>query len=183
MVKITLFLSFLKIGFFSFGGGLSMLPLMFQELQAKGWMTASEFADLVAISQVTPGPVAVNAATYVGNDVSGLLGAAFATVGVTMSSFIVMMVVMRGMDKYREKNWVQAIFKGIRPATVGLLGSALFFMFKGVEDQVINAHLIYQSIGFFLIVLLLSGKFKLNPITITVLSGIVGAGIYGFLYA
>lgn len=183
MVNLTLFLSFFKIGFFNFGGGLAMLPLIFQEIQINNWMTASEFADLIAISQVTPGPVAVNSATYIGNSLTGLFGAAVATIGVTLPSFLVMMVVMRGMDKFRETKWLKAVFAGIRPATIGLLASALFFIGKGVYGQIISESFLYLSVVFFALVLFLKGKFKLSPISLTLLSALAGAGIYGLAFA
>lgn len=184
MIKVTLFLTFLKIGIFNFGGGLSILALIFQEIQRHGWMTASELADLVAISQATPGPIAVNAATYVGNKMDGLLGAAVATIGVTLSSFVIMMLVMRWVDKFRDTNWLQSIFAGIRPATVGLITTALIFVVEGVYEQVTSGNLIlYISLAFFAIALFLRAKLKANPIALVLVSAAVGAWIYGFVFS
>ena len=109
MMYFYLFTMFFRIGLFSFGGGLAMLPLIFQSVQDFGVMSAQEFSDLVALSQVTPGPVAVNAATYVGFNYSGFAGAAIATLGVCLPSFILMLLVMKFIDSsttaegYRER--------------------------------------------------------------------------------
>ena len=91
MIYVTLFVMFFRIGLFSFGGGLAMLPLIFQSVKDFGMMTASEFSDLVALSQVTPGPIAVNAATYVGFNGAGIPGALAATLGVALPSFILIL--------------------------------------------------------------------------------------------
>ena len=95
MIYVTLFVMFFRIGLFSFGGGLAMLPLIFQSVKDFGMMTASEFSDLVALSQVTPGPIAVNAATYVGFNGAGIPGALAATLGVALPSFILILIVVQ----------------------------------------------------------------------------------------
>ena len=99
MIYLYLFTMFFRIGLFSFGGGLAMLPLIFQSVQDFGIMTSQEFSDLVALSQVTPGPVAVNAATYVGFNYSGLPGALTATLGVCLPSFVLMLIVMKFIEQ------------------------------------------------------------------------------------
>ncbi len=128
MNYFLLFIVFFKVGLLGFGGGYAILPLIYQDIQSFGLMSASEFSDLVALSQVTPGPIAINAATYVGFKVSGLVGAFVATAGVALPSLILCMIVMSVIDRFKQSPAVQGILYGIRPATVGLMASAFVFM-------------------------------------------------------
>ncbi len=165
--------TFFKIGLFGFGGGMAMLPFIFQSVQDVGMMDAKEFSDLVAISQITPGPIVTNAATYVGLDYIGISGAAVATVAVSLPPFILMILTMKFMDRYKESKGLQAVFDGIRPATIGLLASAIVFIaqtsvFTGLHINIIPAAMALVSLG-------LSLKFKLNPIIITVGMAVLGA--------
>ncbi|MEG0156706.1 MAG: chromate transporter, partial [Anaerovoracaceae bacterium] len=102
MSYVYLFTIFFRIGLFGFGGGVAMLPLIFQSVQTFGIMDTEEFSNLVALSQVTPGPIAVNAATYVGQAYAGFWGAAVATISVALPSFIIILVVMKFLEKYKE---------------------------------------------------------------------------------
>lgn len=185
MAYVNLFLMFFRIGIFSFGGGYAMLPLIFQSVQDFGVMSAAEFSRLVALSQVTPGPVAVNAATYVGFNYMGVGGAAAATFGVALPSFILVLTAMHFIDKFNENKGLQAVFGGIRPATVGLIASAVIFI---GETSLFRTDLLskafwqnpLQSINvlpciIFVCTIILAGKFKLSPIIITVLAGVAGA--------
>ena len=113
---LSLFAAFFKIGVFGFGGGIAMLPLIFQTVQSFGLMSADDFADLVAISQVTPGPIAINAATFVGFHYAGIWGSVAATLGVVVPSFAIILIAMRFLDTYKESKVVQGVFTGIRPA-------------------------------------------------------------------
>ena len=128
MILLSLFLAFFRIGVFSFGGGLAMLPLIFQTVQDFGYMSAEEFSNLVALSQITPGPVAVNAATFIGFSFAGLGGALCATFGVALPSFLLIITVIKFLDKFNNNKSIDAAFKGIRPATVGLIASAALFV-------------------------------------------------------
>lgn len=173
MMYLTLFITFFKIGLFGFGGGMAMLPYIFQSVQKMGMMEAGEFSDLVAVSQITPGPIATNAATYVGLDYLGLPGAALATFAVALPSFILMMLVMTFLEKYKQNRGIQNVFNGIRPATIGLLASAIVFIaqtsvFTGTHLNIIPAAMV-------LVTVVLSAKFKLNPIIITVGMAVLGA--------
>lgn len=187
MDMLHLFLMFFRIGMFSFGGGYAMLPLIFQSVQDFGIMTAAEFSWLVALSQVTPGPVAVNAATYVGFNNGGFLGAAVATFGVASPSFILVLISMHFLERFQQNKGLQAVFNGIRPATVGLIVSAVIFigeqsLFNG---PLISKELLVNTIAYvnvlpciiFMCTIILIGKFKISPIKITILAGIVGAFI------
>ena len=121
MIYLQLFLSYLKIGFFGFGGGYAMLSLIQNEMVTRhGWMTATELADIVAVSQMTPGPIAINCATYVGCRQKGLAGAAAATVGIVLPSFCIIFLISRFLDRFLEIAWIAHAFMGIRIA-VGIL--------------------------------------------------------------
>lgn len=189
MIYLYLFSMFSRIGLFSFGGGLAMLPLIFQSVQDFGIMTSHEFSNLVALSQVTPGPIAVNAATYVGLNYAGVLGAAVATLGVCLPSFVLILIVMKFMEKFKESKGLEGAFLGIRPVTVGLIGAAAIFV---AETSLVNGNLfsieIFTNPGsyinvipciIFAVTLVLAGKFKVSPIKITILMAIVGAVLCG----
>lgn len=129
MLRIfELFWVFAKIGAFSIGGGYAMLPFIQREIiENHGWMTLQEFSDILAISQITPGPIAINSATFVGYKVSGnVFGSIAATLGVVAPSFIMIILLAAFFAKFYEKKAVQAAFKGIRPAIVGLIGAAAY---------------------------------------------------------
>lgn len=128
MIYTYLFLIFFKVGVIGFGGGYAILTLIFQDVQTFGIMSAHEFANLVALSQVTPGPIAINAATYVGYNAAGIPGAIVATFAVSLPSFLLCMLVLLFLDKFKSNAFVAALLAGIRPATVGLMASAFLFM-------------------------------------------------------
>lgn len=130
---LDLLVSFFKIGLFGFGGGYAMVPLLEREISAHGWLNPTEFLDIVAISEMTPGPIAVNAATYIGFRTAGVVGALIATLGLVLPSLILVVLAARFFLRFQEKPAVQAVLGGIRPVTIGLIGSAvLFFMENSV---------------------------------------------------
>lgn len=176
---ITLFLTFFKIGIFSYGGGYVMLPMIYQELSKFG-LTMQEFSDVVAISQMTPGPIAVNAATYIGYKAAGFSGAAFATFGVSLPSFILIMIIASVIVKFKSSNIINSAFKGIRPATVGMIASAVVFF---ANTSIIDMSLIEQGLGkvfnigsimIFVITIAASKLTKLDPISLTFIGGVLG---------
>ena len=189
MIFIYLFGSFFKIGLFGFGGGLAMLPLIFQSVQRLGIMSNEEFSNLVALSQVTPGPMAVNAATYVGFNYANLLGAIVATLGVCLPAFVLMIIVYKFMKKFNDNSTVQGIMLGIRPVTVGLIGAAVIYVSETVlvKGPLISEKLLETGLGYFELIpicifavsILLVGKFKIKPIRVMMLMAIVGALVCG----
>jgi len=189
MMYLYLFTMFFRVGLFGFGGGLAMLPLIFQSVQEFGVMTAAEFSDLVALSQVTPGPVAVNAATYVGFNYSGLAGAVAATIGVCLPAFILMLLTMKFIDKFHESRGIQGAFKGIRPVTVGLIGAAAIFIGENVlvNGSLVSTKIFTGGLDYFNLVpilifgvtILLVGVFKIRPIKLMIIMGIAGALLCG----
>ena len=143
MIYVYLFTMFFRIGAFGFGGGLAMLPLIFQSVQEFGVMSQQDFSDLVALSQVTPGPIAVNAATFVGYNYAGLAGALMATLGVSLPSFIMILIVCRFIERFYDSKGIQGAFFGIRPVTVGLIGAAVIYV---SEDVLVKGALIASEL-------------------------------------
>ena len=127
---LQLFWTYTKIGLFGFGGGYAMLSLVQDEVVVKhGWITEQQFTDIVALSQVTPGPIGINSATYIGYTATGsILGAIVATLAVSLPSFILVMFISMAFSRFRQNRWVEAAFVGIRPASVGLIASAALLL-------------------------------------------------------
>lgn len=172
MILLKIFLTFFKIGLFSFGGGYAMLPLIQQEVvNINNWLSSKEFIDVVAVSQVTPGPIAINSATYVGYKTSGILGSIFATIGVSLPSIIIMLLICKFFFYFKNNQHVENAFKILRPATIGLIGAAAILVAK-------DAFIDYKSILIFAIAFIASYKFKLDPILLTILSAIIGIVLY-----
>lgn len=186
MIFLSLFLSFFRIGVFSFGGGLAMLPLIFQTVKEFGYMSAEEFSNLVALSQITPGPVAVNAATFIGFSFGGFGGALCATFGVALPSFLLIIMVIKFLDKFNDNKAIDAAFKGIRPATVGLIASASLFVGQTALVKDVVSDIANSSVGslvssldvipclIFAVSFILVSKFKISPVKIILLTAAVG---------
>lgn len=181
MLYWQLFWTFLKIGALSFGGGMAMLPLIQQEMAATGWMTAAEVSDIVAISQMTPGPLAINAATFAGTRAGGVLGAVAATVGVTLPSLLLSLLAARFFFAVRDSKLVRAGMTGIRPAVAGMVGATalnmLFLTVAGSElpNLLGGAPVRFSAFGLLLAVLtfLLLWR-KVSPVLLIILSGAAG---------
>ena len=124
MIFLELFWVFFLIGAFTFGGGYAMIAMIQQQVTAHGWMQVEEVIDFVAIAESTPGPIAVNMATFVGARMGGILGAACATLGVVLPSFVVILLVARCFKAFCENKWVKGIMGGLKPAVVGLIATA-----------------------------------------------------------
>ena len=130
LLYLQLFWTYTKIGLFGFGGGYAMLSLVQDEVVVKqGWITEQQFTDIVALSQVTPGPIGINSATYIGYTATGsILGAVVATLAVSLPSFTLVMLISMAFSRFRQNRWVEAAFVGIRPASVGLIASAALLL-------------------------------------------------------
>lgn len=124
MILLELFWVFFLIGAFTFGGGYAMIAMIQQQVVNRGWMETEQLIDFVAIAESTPGPIAVNMATFVGNQMGGVLGAACATLGVILPSFVVILIVARCFRAFCESKWVKGVMSGLKPAVVGLIASA-----------------------------------------------------------
>ncbi len=169
MILIQLFLIFAQIGFFAFGGGYAVLPLIEKEIVNNfHWLTHKEFLEVVTISQLTPGPISINAATFVGYKVGGIIGSIVATLSVCLPSVVIILIVVRFLKKFETNIWVNNILKGLRPAVVALIASAAYSIVKGGGISDIKG-IIIAVVSF----LLLRSK-KLSPILILILAGIAG---------
>ena len=169
--------SYLKIGFFGFGGGYAMLSLIHSEVVVRNeWLTNGEFSDIIAISQMTPGPIALNSATYIGYEVAGVLGSVVATVAVCVPALTLMMLLTRFFLKLHNNRYVQSVVVSMRPVVVGMIMSAaLLLIFPHSDDG--RSFIDGWSWLIFALALLGSAK-KINPILLIVLSGIAGIIIY-----
>ena len=191
-----LFLTFFLIGMFTFGGGYAMLSLIQAEVVVKhAWLSESMFADIVAISQMTPGPIGINCATYVGYDVltasgaghlMGVVGSLTATLAITLPSFIIVLLLVRFYNRVKGSPMFEGVMSVIRPAVVGLIGAAaIVLMFKvdwnGLAPslQVVEENFPdWKSWCLFAAAFVASFKFKVNPILLIVLSGVMGLLLY-----
>ncbi|MBZ9688840.1 chromate transporter [Clostridium estertheticum] len=172
---IQIFLSFLKIGAFSFGGGYAMLPLIQREIvNSHNWITYKEFIDIIGISQMTPGPIAINSATFVGFKVSGILGSIAATLGVVSFSFLLVSIANHYIVKFKESYIMKAALAGMRPALIGLIVSVFLSLGKESYKDIKSV-----IIGFIILGLLLTNK--IHPILIIIISGVLGIGFYGLI--
>ena len=136
---LTLFLTFLKIGAFTFGGGYAMIAILENEfVENKKWMTKEEFLDMVAIAESTPGPIAINSATYIGYRQAGFWGSLLSTLGVVLPSFVIIYIISLFFDKFLQFEYVQYAFKGIQACVVYLILSAGIKMLKGLKKTALN---------------------------------------------
>lgn len=124
MIELLLFWEFLKIGLFSVGGGMATLPFLYDLSDSTGWFTHAQLADMLAVSESTPGPVGINMATYVGYTVDGFGGALLATLGVILPGTVIVLIIASMLDKFRGNKYVDAAFYGLRPASTGLIAAA-----------------------------------------------------------
>ena len=181
MIYLQLFLSFLQIGAFSFGGGYAAMPLIQnQVVQLHPWLSQSEFTDLITISQMTPGPIAVNSATFVGTRIAGVPGALAATIGCVLPSCILVTILAKIYLKYRNLSLLQDILKSLRPAVIAMIAAAgvsiLVTAFWGNDISSLRLDAILSStniraVGIFLVSLILLARFKMDPIHVMLLSG------------
>lgn len=178
MIYLQLFLSFLQIGAFSFGGGYAAMPLIQnQVVQLHPWLSQSEFTDLITISQMTPGPIAVNSATFVGTKIAGVPGAFAATLGCILPSCIIVTLIAKLYLKYRNMAMLQGVLASLRPAVVALIGSAgiaiLINAFWGSSARMSLTGTNWIMVGIFVICVVLLQKGKMNPILVMVLAGVM----------
>ena len=182
MIYIQLFYTFFKIGLFGFGGGYAMLSMIQGEVvTCDGWVSSQEFTDIVAISQMTPGPIGINAATYVGFTSTGSIwGSIIATFAVVLPSFILMLTISRFFLKYQKHPVVESIFNGLRPAVVGLLASAALVLMtvENFGSPTKDTYTFAISIIIFLIAFIGTRKYKANPILMIIACGIAGLLLY-----
>jgi len=175
MEYLQLIYVFFKIGLFGFGGGYAMISLIqFEVVDHYNWMTMQEFADILAISQVTPGPISINSATYVGYTVGGILGAAVATLALCLPSLILMYFIIRFFFKNMENRYVQYIFSGLRPAIAGLIFAAALLLMNAENFPDAGFGKSNFSIIICAATFIASYFYKVNPILLIILAGACG---------
>lgn len=182
MICLQLFFSFLQVGLFSFGGGYAAMPLIQEQIVTNhGWLDMAEFADLVTISQMTPGPIAINSATFVGLKIAGLPGAAAATLGCILPSCILVTLIARLYLKYRSMSMLQGVLGSLRPAVVALIASAgisiMVTAFWGTSGVIRLGTTDWSLIAVFVVCVVLLKKFKMNPIAVMLLAGVAKAAL------
>lgn len=182
MIYLQLFYTFFKIGLFGFGGGYAMLSMIQGEVVTRyDWVSTQEFTDIVAISQSTPGPIGINAATYVGFTATGSIwGSVIATFAVVLPSFILMLTISKFFLKYQKHPAVEAVFSGLRPAVVGLLASATLVLMnvENFGSPTDDTYTFVISIIIFLIAFIGTKKYHANPILMIIACGIAGLILY-----
>lgn len=162
-----LFYAFFSIGCFAFGGGYAILSFLQQEVERRGWMTTERFIDMIAISQSTPGPIAINMATFVGYETGGVPGALVATLAVSLPGMLMMTCFALCFFHFYERPKTQAVFKGLRPAVVGLIAAAAWQIGRvAVAD--------WTAVGIAVAVLVLIAKWKVSPVLLVIGSAIAG---------
>jgi chromate transporter len=169
---IKLFVAFFKIGLFNFGGGLAMIPLIQRELEKNSWMTNEEFYNVLSISQMTPGAIAMNTATFIGNTVAGLTGAVVATFALALPSIIVILVLAEILQKLENNIYKKSIFFGIKPVTAALILYAGYMIMK--STWIIKGQFSLKSVFITLLMLGIVQKKKINPIVLILCSGGIG---------
>lgn len=186
MIYLELFLTFFKIGLFTFGGGYAMLPFIQKEVALHNWLTEAEVINFVAVSESTPGPFAINMSTYVGIETGGILGAICATLGATMPSFIVILLVAKFYEKFKNSKVVSGCMTGLKPAAIGLIGTAVLTIGKTVFFPTAVSLAAIMTFGFISSLVIFALMFvlvmkKTHPIIIIALSAVLGiaAGFIG----
>lgn len=187
---LKLFFTFLQIGAFTFGGGYAMISLIREKILEQGWLSEEALINMIAVSESTPGPIAVNMATFVGSTQAGILGACAATLGVVLPSFIIILIISAFAKRFVEKKWVKATLSGIRPSVVGLIfGTALTLFlsevigFSGFSKM---PSVDFRGLGILGILLLIGFVFKKtmkkkpSPILMICLSAALGIAFYTF---
>ena len=179
MVMIELFLTFLKIGAFTFGGGYAMIAMIQYEAERHGWLTQEELVDFVALSESTPGPLAVNMATFVGIRTGGIAGAVIATLGIVLPSFIIILIIAKCFERFKNSRSVKGIMSGLKPAVVGMIGTAFLsvgrtvFFPEGLQLKAFTDASFWIFLCLFSVSAVLAFK-KMNPIKIILIAAAVG---------
>ncbi|NLK62080.1 MAG: chromate transporter [Fusobacteria bacterium] len=172
---------FFKVGLLSIGGGLASIPILKGEVIPRGWMTETEFIDMIAIAESSPGPIGINVATYVGFKQFGLLGAISASIAEVMPAFIIIIIVADFYEKYRENIHVKKVFWGVRSAVVGMIGYIgieFLFICLYVKNDIWYSRIDYRSLVIAIIILISLQFKKMNPIICIILGGLLGVFLF-----
>ena len=184
MLLLKLFFAFIQVGMFSVGGGYAAIPLIQEQIVTiHHLMTMEEFSDLITVAEMTPGPISINSATFVGMRIAGIPGVLLCSIGCIIPSFIICLTLAHFYYKYRTVSGVQVVLGSLRPAVVALIASAgasilMLGLFQAELKDVVLGNLRYIEFVIFVVALFLLRKFKLNAITIILGSGVVGTIVY-----
>lgn len=188
MILLELFLTFFKIGALTFGGGYAMIPFVREEVLAHGWLTEEELLNMIAVSESTPGPIAVNMATFVGSNEAGILGSALATLGVVLPSFIIILIISALLKNFLKYNGVKAFLEGVRPTVVSLISGTAITLFLsvllGIGSGDFTLNLDVKGIIIFALVVAIAAIFKKikgkkpSPILMIAISAGLGMILY-----
>lgn len=182
MIYLRLFWEFFQTGLFSIGGGLATLPFLSRMGSTYGWFTSEELANMLAVSESTPGPIGINMATYVGNTVAGVLGGIVATFALVLPSYIVILLVAKVMQRFQNNRFVQSAMSTLRPASVGMVAAAILGVLQSVlvhmdavEAMQWSGMLAWPNLILFALLLGMYAKFnKLHPVVILAIGAVVG---------
>ena len=190
MIYLYLFLEFFKIGLFTFGGGYAMIPLVKEAVLSHGWMDEAHFIDMIGLSEVTPGPIAINMATFVGSEQGGILGSLIATIGVVLPAFIIMLLISILLKRFMKNRFVQASLNGIKSVAIALITSSAIILLSDVlfpynyQNGAFSVSFNLDLIKIF--VLIIAGYFllrmifkkKISPIFVILMSAGIGLLYY-----
>ena len=182
MICLDLFLGFLKVGCFAFGGAYGAIPLIRDVVLSYGWLSDETLTYMIAVSESTPGPIMVNLATYVGSSQAGMLGAIVATLAVVLPSFIIILLVTALLKTELKNKYVQAILRGLKPCVIGIvLATGIYMVFGAISSVTVNVQAI--TITALLIASMFGykhfAKKKLSPILLIIISAVAGMAVYG----
>ncbi len=177
-IYIKIIIAYLKIGLFGFGGGYAMLSLIQQEIVGSGWITSQLFTDIVAISQMTPGPIGINSATYIGYALTGsIFGAIVATLTVVAPPFALILLIGHYIQRHKDSAMIKGMFLGLRPVVVGLIASAALLLMNS-ENFGADSETLTKTIPICIISFCLVYFTKMHPIFIIILAAITGLIIF-----
>ena len=184
MILLSSFITFFKIGLFTFGGGYAMIPLIAQDTIKNGWISLETLTDFIGISESTPGPFAVNIATFIGYQVQNIPGSIFTTLGVVLPSFFIILIIARYFQTIRDNFYVESAFNGLRPATLGLIVSSIWLIARNnifIETD-LSFDIKWKSLIILGILILIKLAYKkIHPILLIGISAGLGILFYGLI--
>ncbi len=189
VLLLKLFFAFIQVGMFSVGGGYAAIPLIQEQIvNIHGLMTMEEFSDLITVAEMTPGPISINSATFVGMRIAGIPGVLLCSIGCIIPSFCICLVLAHFYYKYRTVGGVQVVLGAMRPAVVALIGSAgasilMLGLFQVELQDVVLSNIRYVELAIFIVALYILRKYKASAIAIILGSGVVGTAIYAVMGA
>lgn len=189
MLIWKLFFAFIQVGMFSVGGGYAAIPLIQEQIvNIHGLMTLEEFSDLITVAEMTPGPISINSATFVGMRLAGIPGVLLCSIGCIIPSFCICLTLAHFYYKYRTVSGVQVVLGAMRPAVVALIASAgasilMLGLFQAELPEIVVSNLRYVELGIFVVALVILRKFKVSAVAVILGSGVIGTVIYALMGA